>query len=126
MTYEIKLENNKYNIYYSGGPFDGLKEFHSLDGVSGTIREGYKNANSPNWNGLTQSLWGSSLMGYAATYANPNGFSLLLKVLTDGEINSAAQQSFLTALSFCGLSLSVNQKAELNAMLTANNFTIQV
>lgn len=80
----------------------------------------------PDWNGLTQSLWSSDLMGFAAQNANPNGFSLLLKVLTDGEINSAAQQSFLTALSFCGLSLSTNQKQELNQMLTDNHFTIQV
>lgn len=80
----------------------------------------------PNWNGITQALWGSSLMGFAAMNANPNGFSLLLKVLTDGEIGSAAQSSFLVALSLCQLSLSQNQKDELNGYLTANHFTIQV
>lgn len=47
--YEIKYEpvtiHNvlypKYNIYYYGGEVDGLKEFHSTDGVNGQIREGY-------------------------------------------------------------------------------------
>lgn len=50
MTYEIKHEpvtlqdgkvKDKYNIYYYGGEFNGLVEFHSYDGVSGTIRPGY-------------------------------------------------------------------------------------
>lgn len=47
--YQIKYEpvtisgvlKPKYNIYYTGGEFDGLKEFHSTDGINGTIREGY-------------------------------------------------------------------------------------
>lgn len=48
-TYEIKYEptndegvlNSEYNIYYYGGEFDSLKEFHSTDGINGEIREGY-------------------------------------------------------------------------------------
>lgn len=50
MIYEIKYEPvvvngeiiNKYNIYYydrEGNVI--LKEFHSFDGISGSIREGY-------------------------------------------------------------------------------------
>jgi hypothetical protein len=41
-TYEIKKEGEKYNIYYS----DGLKEFHSLDGINGEIKQGYININT--------------------------------------------------------------------------------
>lgn len=80
----------------------------------------------PNWNGLTQALWGSTLMSFALANASPNGFSLLLKVLTDGEASSASQNSFLVAFNACGLTLSSAQKSELNGYLTANNFTIQV
>ncbi len=50
MEYEIKYEPinhpkegmiDKYNIYYYGGEFDGLGEFHSYDGINGNIRLGY-------------------------------------------------------------------------------------
>ena len=41
-TYEIKLENGKYNIYYYINGVQETKEFHSMDGVSGEIRKGYK------------------------------------------------------------------------------------
>jgi hypothetical protein len=47
--YEIKfepvtkdgVEHPKYNIYYYIDGVEECKEFHSTDGVSGTIREGY-------------------------------------------------------------------------------------
>jgi hypothetical protein len=42
--YEIKLEAGKYNIYYYGGEFDGLKEFYAyeLTEPQTIIRYGYK------------------------------------------------------------------------------------
>lgn len=44
MIYEIKLENNKYNIYYYGGEYDGLKEFYAYDlnNPQTIIKYGYK------------------------------------------------------------------------------------
>ncbi len=50
MSYEIKYnpvflegkEIPKYNIYYIGGDCDGLIEFHSIDGINGSIREEYR------------------------------------------------------------------------------------
>ena len=48
-TYEIKYEpiiNDgetypKYNIYYYSNGVEESKEFHSIDGINGTIRNGY-------------------------------------------------------------------------------------
>jgi hypothetical protein len=42
--YEIKLENGKYNIYYTGGDYAGLKEFYAYDlsDPQTVIRYGYK------------------------------------------------------------------------------------
>jgi hypothetical protein len=44
MIYEIKLENDKYNIYYYGGEYDSVKEFYAynLDQPQTIIRYGYK------------------------------------------------------------------------------------
>jgi hypothetical protein len=44
LYYEIKLENGKYNIYYFGGEYDGLKEFYAYDlsNPQTLIRYGYK------------------------------------------------------------------------------------
>jgi len=43
-TYEIKLENGKYNIYYYTNGEQETKEFYALDLDSplGEIRQGYK------------------------------------------------------------------------------------
>jgi len=40
-TYKIVLENGKYNVYYYINGEQETKEFHSLDGVSGEVRQGY-------------------------------------------------------------------------------------
>jgi hypothetical protein len=80
----------------------------------------------PNWNGLTQALSVSSLMSFALANANPNGFTLMLKTLTDGEINSASESFLLMAINACQLSFSTTQKDQLNQMLADNNFTIRV
>jgi hypothetical protein len=42
--YEIKLEGGKYNIYYYGGDYDGLKEFYAynLNEPQTLIKYGYK------------------------------------------------------------------------------------
>lgn len=135
MTYELKYEpvtiDNvvypKYNVYYS----DGVVEFHSTDGINGTIRQGYRDINAPNWNGLTQDLKNSPLMGFAVQYAMPNGFTLLNKTLTDGEINSASEQFLVATIGYCfppgwPNQLSSQQKADLNVLLAKNNFTVSI
>ena len=48
-TYKIKYEPiiiegityPKYNIYYYSNGVEENKEFHSIDGINGTIRNGY-------------------------------------------------------------------------------------
>lgn len=45
-TYELKLENGKHNICYYENDELVDKQFHSLDGINGTIREGYVNVNT--------------------------------------------------------------------------------
>ena len=48
-TYEIKYEPinvegkviDKYNIYYYVGKHLENKEFHSVDGINGDVRQGY-------------------------------------------------------------------------------------
>lgn len=137
--YEIKREPIvkdgktivKYNVYYYHDDVMVLPMFHSYDGINGTILEGYKDKNAPNWNGLTQTLKGSSLMLFAIGNAHANGFSLLLKTLTDGEAGSASQEFLIMAIGACFPTgwphqLSNEQKAELNGYLTANKFSIQV
>ena len=50
-TYEIKYEPiteegkqiDKYNIYYYINGKEDSKEFHSTDGINGTIRDGWRN-----------------------------------------------------------------------------------
>ena len=50
-TYEIKYEPitiegkqiDKYNIYYYVAGKLENKEFHSIDGINGTIRDGWRN-----------------------------------------------------------------------------------
>jgi len=43
-TYEIKLENSKYNIYYYTNKVEEFKEFYALDLANpiDEIRQGYK------------------------------------------------------------------------------------
>jgi len=48
-TYEIKYEPikkegvtiDKYNVYYYINGVEESKEFHSLDGINGEVRQGY-------------------------------------------------------------------------------------
>lgn len=124
-----QIDTGSFMIHTDGGSFNFLYNDTEVNGSA--ISDIYSlvpkmSISPPNWNGLTQALWGSSLMGYAYAVANSKGFALLLKVLSDGEAGSAAESSFITALNLCQLNLSTDQKTELNQLLTANNFTIQV
>lgn len=80
----------------------------------------------PDWQGLEQSLWQSSLMSRALQEANPNGFSLLLKVFTDGKDGLAVESSLAFALGVLGLVFSEAEKGILNALFEQFDFTIRV
>jgi hypothetical protein len=134
MVYEIKYEpitiNNqihpKYNIYYTGGEFDGEKLFHSIDGTSGKIEPGYKKINSPNWLGLEQELVYSTLFPKAINDSDPNWFSILQTALQNGKKNETSESFLLNTLSNLGVVWTTSEKTQLNQILLNNNFTIQI
>jgi hypothetical protein len=58
--------------------------------------------------------------------ANPNAYSTLLKVLTDGENNFASQNAFLQAFTWMGVEFTIEEKVILNEILSNNGFTIKL
>lgn len=128
MTYELKLENEKYNIYYTGGEFDGLKEFHSTDGINGTIRAGYKNINSPNWLGLEQALFYSGLRAKAKASANLDmfEFSSLIGAFSNSKNGTVSENTLYYLLNAINADWDSNDIAQLNGFLAEFNFTIRL
>jgi hypothetical protein len=130
MTYEIKKEGEKYNIYYTGGLYNGLKEFHSLDGnLTGEERGGYKKLNAPNWHSLEQQLRyanDSTLFGKAFTTASDKGLNLFMTTLVNGKLGHSSEAALAFAFSVLGVDWTDSEKATINTLLTQNNFTIQI
>lgn len=136
MTYEIKYEpvtiNNvvhpKYNIYYTGGEFDGLGEFHSVDGVNGTVRSGYKSINSPNWLGLEQALFYSGLRAKAKASANLDmfEFSSLIGAFSNSKNGTVSENTLYYLLNAINADWDSNDIAQLNGFLEEFNFTIRL
>lgn len=136
MTYDIRYEpvtvediiKPKYNIYYTGGEFDGLGEFHSTDGINGTIREGYKNVNSPNWLGLEQALFYSGLRAKAKASANLDmfEFSSLVGAFANSKNGTVSENTLYYLLNAINADWDAEDIALLNTLLTQNNFTIQL
>jgi len=126
MTYELRLESGKYNIYYSGGEFDGLVEFHSLDGVNGTIRAGYTDKNAPNYYGLEQGLFKSSIFSKYIMDYNTKGL-LFTQVINNGkrgeDIN---EQTLLAGFQVMQINFTEPEKTVINSVLQQNNFTIRL
>lgn len=130
MTYEIKyepvtiegIEYPKYNIYYS----DGSKEFHSTDGINGTIRDGFTKLNAPNWYKLEQQLRYSSLFAKAFNDATDKGWTLIITTLVNGKLGQASENSLLFAFSVLGVTWTESELIELNTILESNNFTIRL
>lgn len=79
-----------------------------------------------NWKGLSQDLFYSPLFQKAMMFANPNAYSTLLKVLTDGENNFASQNAFLQAFNWMGVDFTTEEKVILNQILSTNGFTITI
>jgi hypothetical protein len=86
----------------------------------------HEHSNELNWKGLSQDLFYSPLFQKAMMLANPNAYSTLLKVLTDGENNYASQNAFLQAFTWMGVEFTTEEKSELNNILSNNGFTITV
>ena len=128
MTYELKLENEKYNIYYTGGEFDGLKEFHSTDGINGTIRAGYKNINSPNWLGLEQALFYSGLRAKAKASANLDmfEFSSLIGAFSNSKNGTVSENTLYYLLNAINADWDEADIKQLNGFLEQFNFTIRL
>lgn len=133
MVYEIKYEpviigdaeKPKYNIYYTGGEYNGQKEFHSVDGVNGNIRSGYTVLNPKNWKQLQTDLFRSSLFARALTKpleVNQTALSALIAVMQ----NESSETDLLMMLNSLGMTFTEVEKIVLNKCLSDNNFTIQL
>jgi hypothetical protein len=86
----------------------------------------HEHSNELNWKGLSQELFYSPLFQKAMMLANPNAYSTLLKVLTDGENNTASEGAFLQAFTWMGVPFTAEEKGVLNEILSNNGFTITV
>ena len=84
------------------------------------------NITNSDWKELSQAFFYSTLMSKALSSASPNAYSTFLKVLTDGENNYASENAFLAMFNALGITWTAAEKTEINTILTANNFTIQV
>lgn len=91
-----------------------------------TLNLNEKMITNTDWKNLSQEFFYSSLMPKVLSSANSNGYATMLKVLTDGENNYASENAFLAAFNMMGVTWTTQEKAEINNILTANNFTIQV
>ena len=84
------------------------------------------NITNSDWKELSQAFFYSSLMSKAIQNASPNAYSTFLKVLTDGENNYASENAFLAMFNAMGITWTTAEKAEINTILTNNNFTVQI
>jgi hypothetical protein len=124
--YKIVLENGKYNIYYYINGVQETKEFHSIDGISGNIRDGYTEKNAKNWLGLEQDLRYSNLFAKAFTDATEKGLSLFMVTLINGKNGDSSENSLSFAFSVLGVTWIESEILELNTILENNNFTIRL
>jgi hypothetical protein len=133
-TFEIKYEPlikdgiaiDKYNVYYYFNNEIELKEFHSIDGISGTIREGYIEKNAKNWLGLEQDLRYSNLFAKAYNDANEKGLNMFTTTLVNGKLGHAKEPALEFAFSVLGVTWTESDILELNTILENNNFTIRL
>jgi hypothetical protein len=128
-TYEIKyepvtvngVEKPKYNVYYS----DGVKEFHSVDGINGVIKEGYKDIKAPNWLGLEQDLRYSSVFGRRKE-VDPVDFNIFTTTLVNGKLGHASENALIFGFGILGLDWSKEEKDLINGLLEKHNFVFRL
>jgi hypothetical protein len=85
-----------------------------------------ENPNAPKWKELKMALFGSPLFQRAIVQANPNAYSTLLKVLSDGENGDGNEGNLHMMINMLGMTFSQAEKAELNGYFEINNFTIRL
>lgn len=79
-----------------------------------------------NWLGLEQELRYSPLFAKAFSEASDKGFSLFTVTLINGKSGVASQNALSFAFQMLGVTWTDEEKQTLNAILTRNNFTIQI
>lgn len=116
---EIKTRPEFENV-----SFANTKKTNTLNLRTNNINT--KMATNADWKNLSQDFFYSSLLPKAMQNATPNAYSTFLKVLTDGENNYASENAFLATFGMLGVTWTTAEKAEINTILTNNNFTVQV
>lgn len=136
MTYELKYEpvtiggvlKPKYNIYYTGGPFDGCGEFHSVDGINGIIRYGYVNINRTKWaEMLNAMLQSGAILTKMRTATNmAANLACVFGVLQSGANGFPDQANLQALMRLAGWGFTAQEKTTINNYFANNNFTITV
>lgn len=121
---EVIYNEIKTRPEFEGVSFDNTKLTSDIN--LRTFQKDEKMITNADWKNLSQAFFYSTLMPKAMQYATPNAYSTFLKVLTDGENNYASENAFLMTFNMLGVTWTPIEKAEINGILTANNFTIQV
>lgn len=120
-TYEIKEENGKQVIYYYEGELLETKEAYY-----GEARDGYKDKNAPNYYGLEQALFKSSIFTKYIMDYNANGL-LFTQVINNGKRGEDVnEQTLLAGFQVMQIAFTQVEKDQINAVLTSNGFSIQL
>lgn len=80
----------------------------------------------PNWRGVTLALQTNVMIAPLIPSANPNGFSMLLKYLSDGEAGYSNGNNIADYIKGCAIAFTDEQKQTINQILTDNNFNSQL
>lgn len=134
ITYEIKYEPveisgktiDKYNIYYTGGDFDGVIEFHSTDGINGIVRDGYVNIHAPKWYDLQNGLYKSSLFTKYLNDYNTKGLIFQTTIQDGKDGRDVNEQTLLLGFQAMQINFTAEEMGVINQILKDNNFSIQL
>ena len=81
---------------------------------------------TPNWKEFKETLFNSPVYYKTLSLGNPNVYSTLLKLITDGENGYAKQENFVNLFNMLGIEWTSEERAEINTALSNNHFTISV
>lgn len=109
---------------YSDKKKQSLIETRLVAGFEPT--EDHVNLDLPNWRGITVDLEQRAIPAIGLQRINPNGLTIFLKYLTDGEAGYSKPSSFPIYFSYLGLTMSSEEKALINEILTDNGFNCNV
>jgi hypothetical protein len=122
----IAQDSTHYSYTVQGDGRDSWVKSEFKNGQLSNRTMVYENPNAPKWKELKMSLFASPLFQRAIVQANPNAYSTLLKVLSDGENGDGNEANLLLMINMLGMTFSAQEKAELNGYFEANNFTIRL